>query len=220
MTAWKQIIISLAILVAAAFAWVQFFPGAPEILNRWGIEWAQASTPKIETGSIEASKTAGKDQPSGPKATVITAPATLATINDRLQTIGSGRANATVAVTPYGSGRLEKLMVQSGGHIHSGQIIAELDSETEMIALERAKAARDDFNAKVERMRSLRSSNAATQVQLTDAELAQRNDELSVHDAQIALDRRSVTSPIAGVVGILPIEAGKLRDQSVDDCHG
>jgi RND family efflux transporter MFP subunit len=29
-----------------------------------------------------------------------------------------------------------------------------------------------------------------------------------VHDAEVALDRRSVTSPITGIVGILPIEAG------------
>jgi len=35
-----------------------------------------------------------------------------------------------------------------------------------------------------------------------------RKGDLSVHDAQVALDRRSVVSPIAGVVGILPIEAG------------
>ncbi|MCB1470589.1 MAG: efflux RND transporter periplasmic adaptor subunit, partial [Rhizobiaceae bacterium] len=61
---------------------------------------------------------------------------------------------------------------------------------------------------KVERARALRKSNAITQVQVTQTELDLRNAELSVHDAQVALDRRSVVSPLSGIVGILPIEAG------------
>ncbi|KQZ97798.1 secretion protein HylD [Mesorhizobium sp. Root157] len=205
MTAWKQLVLALVILVAAAAAWVRFFPGAPEVLARWGIEWAHASTPATETGSIRRNaQGAGEHQ----KVIVVTAPATAATINDRLQAIGTGRAKATVGVTPYGSGRLTEVLVQSGAHVAKDQIIAKLDSATEEIAVERARAERDDAVAKAERMRQLRASNAATQVQLTDAELAQRNAELSLHDAEVALERRSITSPISGIVGILPIEAG------------
>jgi RND family efflux transporter MFP subunit len=113
-----------------------------------------------------------------------------------------------VTVTPYTSGRLVEFLVQSGAHVSAGQVIARLDSDTEEIALDRARIARDDAAAKVERMRALAKSNAASSVQLTDAELALRNDELSVHDAEVALQRRSIVSPIDGIVGILPIEAG------------
>ncbi|TIU20915.1 MAG: efflux transporter periplasmic adaptor subunit, partial [Mesorhizobium sp.] len=42
MATWKQIVFALVILVAAAAAWVRFFPGAPEVLARWGIDWAYA----------------------------------------------------------------------------------------------------------------------------------------------------------------------------------
>jgi RND family efflux transporter MFP subunit len=101
-----------------------------------------------------------------------------------------------------------EFLVRSGAHVEAGQVIAKLDSDTEEIALERARITRDDALAKVERARALRKSNAITQVQLTEAELALRNAELSVHDAQVALDRRSVVAPISGIVGILPIEAG------------
>ena len=202
MAAWKQILFAAVILVAAAAAWVRFFPGAPEILARWGIEWASASIPAA--GSAAPQQHAAAD----PRATVVAAPVTSATINDRLQAIGTGRAAATVAVNPYAAGRLVAFEVASGARIQAGQLIARLDSETEEIALERAKAQRDDARAKVERIRALRSSNTATPVQLTDAELELRNAELSVHDAQVTFDRRSVTSPISGIVGILPIEAG------------
>jgi RND family efflux transporter MFP subunit len=204
MSVWKQLVLSLVVLAAAAAAWVKFFPGSDKVLASWGIEWAAASTEKTEKPAATPQGSGSGTQPTF----VVTQAATSATINDRLQAIGTGRANATVTVTPYTSGRLTEFLVQSGAHVEAGQVIARLDSDTEEIALERAKIARDDAIAKVERMRALRNSNAVTEVQLTEAELALRNAELAVHDAQVALDRRSIVSPIAGVVGILPIEAG------------
>ena len=203
MSLWKQLALSLVVLVAAAAAWVKFFPGSDRVLASWGIEWAAASTERTEKAAEP-----GQGAATAAPAFVVAQPVTSATINDRLQAIGTGRANATVTVTPYTSGRLTEFLVQSGSHVEAGQIIARLDSDTEEIALERAKIARDDAAAKVVRMTALRKSNAVTAVQLTEAELALRNADLAVHDAQVALDRRSVVSPIAGVVGILPIEAG------------
>jgi RND family efflux transporter MFP subunit len=204
MKVWKQLLLCGVVLILAAGAWVYFFPGARQVLAGWGVEWAIAA---IEPARTEK-PAENAERRSGSPASVITAAATSATINDRLQAIGTGRANATVTVTPYTSGRLTEFLVQSGARIEKGQVIATLDSETEEIALERAKVARDDSLSKVERARSLRKSNAITQVQLTEAELELRNAELSVHDAQVALDRRSVIAPISGIVGILPIEAG------------
>jgi len=221
MSIWKQLALSLIVLIAAAAAWVNFFPGSRQVLASWGIDWAIASTgPAVKTdqaGGGQGSEQQGRGDRRGAGGgqgggagpiTIVAQPVSTATINDRLQAIGSGRANATVTVTPYTSGRLTEFLVQSGAHIQAGQVIAKLDSETEEIALERAKIAREDAAAKVERMRALRKSSAVTEVQLTEAELLLRNGDLSVHDAQVALDRRSVVSPIAGVVGILPIEAG------------
>jgi RND family efflux transporter MFP subunit len=201
MAAWKQILFAIAILMAAAVAGYMFVPGSAATLARLGI--GSVENPATATGSI-----GGQEEQGARAVSVVTAPVSTATINDRLSAIGTGRARATVSVTPYGSGRLTELLVQSGARVETGQVIARLDSATEEIAVDRARAARDDAVARVERIRQLRTSNAATQVQLTDAELALRNADLTVHDAEVALDRRSVTSPITGIVGILPIEAG------------
>jgi len=202
MKVWKQLLLCVVALVAAAGVWIAFFPSAQQVLARWGIDWAVASpAPTARNPAAEASR--GRAAQS-----VVALPVETATINDRLQAIGTGRANATVTVTPYTSGRLTEFLVQSGAHVAAKQVIATLDSETEQIALERAKIARDAARAKVDRLVALRRSNAATAVQLTDAEIELRNAELAVHDAEVALDRRSVVAPIAGIVGILPIEAG------------
>lgn len=203
MSVWKQIVLSIVILLAAFAGWASFFPGAPQVLARWGIDWASAA-PRTETATAQA----GRRGTGAPAALVVTAPVRTATINDRLQAIGDGRANATVTVTPYTSGRLTEFLARSGARIEKGEVIARLDSDTEEIALERAKIVRDDAEAKVKRLTALRASNTASAVQLTEAELSLRNAELSVHDAEVALERRSVVAPISGIVGILPIEAG------------
>jgi RND family efflux transporter MFP subunit len=131
-----------------------------------------------------------------------------AVINDKLSAIGTGRANNSVTVKPYTAGRVTKIEVESGTHVDVGTVIARIDSEVEEIALDRARIALADAEAKLERMRSLRTANTATQVQVTDAELGVGNARLALRDAQLNLDRRSITAPIAGIIGILPVEAG------------
>src|SRR6185295_4657 len=170
MSVWKQLALSLVVLLVAAAAWVKFFPGSHEILASWGIDWANASTGQPDGKSGHQQSDGGRGKGGGQGAgqggggngpvTIVAEPATSATINDRLQAIGTGRANATVTVTPYTSGRLIAFLVQSGAHIQAGQVIAKLDSETEEIALERTKIARDDAAAKVQRMQALKKSSA------------------------------------------------------------
>ncbi|MFU0505391.1 efflux RND transporter periplasmic adaptor subunit [Pseudaminobacter sp. NGMCC 1.201702] len=204
MAVWKQILFLLVALAAAAAAWLNFFPGAPEVLARWGIEWAEATPSKGSGNAVDIRRQSDR----GPQTAVITAPVITATINDKLSAIGTGRANATVAVNPYVAGRMTELTVTSGTEVEAGTIIARLDSDVEQIALERARIALDDARAKLERARTLRSSNAATAVQVADAEVVLENARLAVRDAELTLERRAITAPISGIVGILPIEAG------------
>ena len=203
MAAWKQLLLVLVVLVAAAAAWVKFFPGAPEILASWGIDWAQTAVTAEQKPSGE-----GQRSRAGPQTAVITAPVVSATINDKLSAIGTGRANNSVTVKPYTSGRLTRIEVISGRRVEVGTVIALLDSEVEEIALDRAKISLADAEAKLERVKSLRSANTASLVQMTDAELVVGNARLALRDAQLNLDRRVITAPIEGIIGILPVEAG------------
>ncbi|MBN9218711.1 MAG: efflux RND transporter periplasmic adaptor subunit [Mesorhizobium sp.] len=207
MRTWKQIAVALVILAAAASGWARFYPGAPEMLSRWGLDWAVAATPPATEGKTAGATQAGRDR-SSQVATIVATPAGTATINDRLQAIGTGRANASVTVNPYSSGRLAELLVESGSHVAEGQIIATLDSETEIIAQDRAKLALQDAQSKLDRVKSLRASNAATPVAVADAEVVLAGARLALRDAELALQRRSVLAPISGTVGILPISAG------------
>lgn len=208
MAAWKQLLFALVILAAAAAAWVLFFPGAPDMLARWGIDWAYAATPPADTGAATNARRANGRNGTRQQVTIVALPAAKAVINDRLQAIGTGRANASVTVNPYSSGRLVEFLVKSGAHVEKGEIIATLDSDTEVIAQNRARLALQDAQAKLDRVKSLRASNAATAVAVADAEVVLANAKLALGDAELALRRRSIVAPISGTVGILPISAG------------
>ena len=203
MSFWKQAVLSITILLVAAAGWVAFFPGAEQVLARWGIEWASAAAPGAGDKKDGDSGKSGNLQ-----ASVVTAPVAIATINDKLSAIGTGRAKSSVIVKPYASGRLTEISVVSGTRVVVGTVIARLDSEAEQIAVDRARIALDDTMAKLDRMKALRSSNTTTAVQLREVELALGNARLELRDAELSLDRRAIVAPIAGIVGILPITAG------------
>lgn len=208
MSFWKQLTLSLMVLVVAGGAWLLFFPGARDTLEGWGLDWAAAAIP-------ERNAAKGEDRPrsggfSQPPAMVVASSITMATINDRLSAIGTGRALSSVQVTPFASGRLTEILVESGTRVSAGDPLALLDSDAEQITRDRARIALEDANARLERITALRSSNTATAVQLKEAELAVSNAQLAVRDAELSLTRRSIVAPISGIVGILPVSAGNF----------
>lgn len=209
MPIWKQLAVCAVLLVAGAIAWTLF--GSPrETLASFGIGSApaasQAEAPVGDPGQAPGRQGGG----------VFTVPVTTATINDRLQAIGTGRAAETVAVTPFASGRLTKILVRSGSTVEAGDIIARLDAQAETIAVDRARFALEDAEARLERINQLRASNTATQVQLTEARLGVENARLALRDAELSLERRDIEAPISGVVGILPVSVGNYVTSSTE----
>lgn len=210
MSIWKQLALTLLILVGAAALWAKFFPGAGDQLARWGIDWLPFETASSEPAAGGPAGRGGGGRGGGgfAQGEVITAGVIEQTINDRLSAIGTGRASRSVSVTPFDSGRMVELLVESGSTVSQGDLIARLDSETEQIAFERAQIALKDAEARLERVQALRSSNTVTQVQVTEATLNVDNARLELRNAELALNRRSVEAPIGGIIGILPITAG------------
>ena len=207
MSFWKQLALSLVVLLAATGAWVIFYPSAPQTLERVGLGWIAAALPERETPTASSRGPAGGGFASQP-ALVIATPIGVETINDRLSAIGSGRAVSSVSVTPFASGRITEILVESGAQIEAGDPIAKLDSDAEEIAVDRARLTLEDAKARLERVKALLNTRTATAVQVTEAELTVRNAELALRDAELSLLRRSISAPISGIVGILPVSVG------------
>jgi RND family efflux transporter MFP subunit len=208
MAVWKQALVSLVIFVIAFAAWVRYFPGAGDVLSRWGVE-----LPASATAKAVPEEQAGRG---GVEPNVLTEAVSTGTVNDRLSAIGTGRANNSVSVTPYSAGRLTEVVARSGTRIEAGGTIARLDSEAEQIAFDRARLAVADAQAKLDRAEALRKTNTVTAVQVKDAELAKQNADLELRDADLKLTRRTIIAPVAGIVGILPVTVGNyVTDDTV-----
>ncbi|WP_299811873.1 efflux RND transporter periplasmic adaptor subunit [uncultured Roseibium sp.] len=204
MSVWKQFLLTLLVIGIAAVIWVRYYPGAGAQLSALGIDWLSFAVAEVAPDD-DGKPRRGRGPQQG---AVVVTPVVEVTINDRLSAIGTSIALQSVALTPYTSGRMNEVLVRSGAVVKPGDVIARLDSDAEEIAVERAANALKDAEARLKRMQALLKTNTATAVQVTDAELEVENARLLLQEAQLALSRRSVETPIGGVVGILPITSG------------
>jgi RND family efflux transporter MFP subunit len=139
---------------------------------------------------------------------VVTTGVTLATINDSLTAIGEGTAVRSVTVVSAAGGTLTEVLVSPGQQVQAGDVIARLEADAEALALDRARLAADDANATLARTEGLASSNVVANTALTAAQLAAANADLEVRNAELALARRTITSPISGTVGLIQVTPG------------
>lgn len=220
----RQILLSLVVLAIAGAAYIWFVPGAPETLARFGITLA-ATTPQEQSPGQGAGPGApggqqarpGGGRPGGPgggggrfnrEMVVVTVPTGFATINDNLTAIGEGEAAHSVTVMSPATGTLRDLVVRPGQEIEAGDVIGHLDAEAEQIAFDRATLAKNDADGALARTQELSRANAATTVQLNAAQLAADNARLELQNAELALQRRTISSPIGGRVGLFQVSPG------------
>lgn len=208
----RQIVASLIVLAAAAAAWVFFVPSSTATLANYGIVLPFGAPPANQVSQRPGGGPGGGGQGGrpGPARTtnVVTTPVTLATINDSLVAIGEGTALGSVTVSSPAGGTLAEILVRPGQTVAAGDVIARLDADAENIDFDRATLAADDASATLARTEGLASSSLVATTALTAAQLAAANADLELRNAEVALSRRTIMSPIAGTVGLIRVTPG------------
>jgi len=150
-------------------------------------------------------------------------------------------ARVTIKLGAAVTGLVAKVLVDRGDIVKEGQIVAQMESEVQsaIVAVakirasndiqQRSLAKRSEFlNRKVDRLQSLRKTEAASQVALdeaqTDAFVAEhgvKEAELNWRLAQAELDRdaaalnlRTIRSPVEGVVTERVMYSGEYRHET------
>lgn len=210
----RQLLVSIVLILVAAFAWLFYAPGAPQMLAGWGVSLPFG--PQLQAQE-NGSRPSGPGGPSsGPRpggfagrtTNVVTTPVALATINDTLSAIGEGTPVRSVTVTAPAGGDLAEILVRPGQVVEAGAVIARFDAAAEQIDLDRARLALEDAQAALTRTSGLASSNVVANTAVSAAQLAVSNAELALRNAEMALNRRTITSPISGTVGLLRVSPG------------
>lgn len=217
MNYWKPVAI-ISLCAAAGLAWLQYSAMQVGSAGTQAVEqMAGNSTPAGQSAQSGGKKPIGQKSTgqnrSGrgggrPPPLVVAQPVTDALINDRLRAVGSGTAKASVSVVPLSGGVLEEILVSSGEFVEKGEVLARLDAEEQQIARDRAARSADNAAVEEARLAKLFRTQTATEADLIRARAALADASLALRDAELKLARREITAPIAGVVGLITVDAG------------
>lgn len=186
-------IVALALFVLAG--WVAFGGGAGGMLFGVG-----------ETGAIGGRKAVDAGVP------VIVAPVASLADDRVIEAVGTGGARLSVELRTEAEGQVRAVGFRAGERVRVGQELVTLDSRQERLALDLAETRLADLQRNVERLRSLRARGSTPQVTLDDAVTAAELARLERDQASLALSKRTIVAPFAGIMGIPQVQAGQRVD--------
>ncbi|MBB4123500.1 efflux RND transporter periplasmic adaptor subunit [Martelella radicis] len=194
---YQQVAVSVCLLAIGSAAWLFLAPGGRAVLTSYGV--------------LEAEPAAGSGgRPpggfSGGGIQVVTAPVTTGTVNDELTAIGSGEAIRSVTVLPEEAGTITELNLSSGDMVEKGEVIAVLDDREQVLARNLAEVALESATRQAEVNRRIKS--AISDLEVYNAEIAERSAELDLEAAELDLSRRRIVAPIDGIAGIVAVNVG------------
>ncbi|MGL6209937.1 MAG: efflux RND transporter periplasmic adaptor subunit [Paracoccaceae bacterium] len=210
MAFWKQLLLTLVVLGAAVAGLAAYVPAVQPWLAMAGL---LEPLQRIGLVPVVVEEAGPGNRGGGGPVPVVAAEAVPVALNDVISAIGSARSVRSVVVQAEVEGQITALHVVAGQVVTAGQLIAELDSEAARIALDRAELILADARVTSGRVAQLQARGAATDLQVQDAELALKTAELASREAEFELRRHRIVAPIAGSLGLLPVEAGdRLSD--------
>ena len=145
-----------------------------------------------------------------PVTPVFVTEARLTTIEDRIEALGTLRANESVELSTAVTETVTALHFDDGDRVESGQVLVEMTSAEEHAQLDEARASVAEARRQYQRIKSLMENQTAS-----ESLLDQRKREWETGKAQLAaiesrLADRLVRAPFSGVVGLRNVSVGAL----------
>ena len=144
----------------------------------------------------------------GRAAQVITQAVTFEQQSSRVEAVGSAEAIRSVVLYPAVADKVTAVNFEPGQRVEKGQVLLELDSRRQRVAVERATIQLRDAQRTVARLQESRERGAIAQSVLDDAITARDLLQVQLTEAQTELEDRAVRAPFSGVVGLTDVEPG------------
>ncbi len=136
--------------------------------------------------------------------------AELATIEDRIEALGTLRANESVELTTSVTETVTAINFDDGDRVKAGQVLIEMTDDEEHALLEEASVTVDEAKRQYRRIKSLRVQQSASESQLDEQRRVWEASRARFAAIESRLADRLVLAPFAGVVGLRNISIGTL----------
>ncbi len=143
-----------------------------------------------------------------PPTAVMAQTVVLQTVNDRIEALGTLKANEAVKITVKASDFVTGIYFQDGQRVKQGDLLLKLESTEEEALLQEARYTQEEARSQLERIEVIAKRGDASQSLLDE-----RQREFNVAKARLAaiesrLADRKVLAPFSGVVGLRNVSPG------------
>jgi membrane fusion protein (multidrug efflux system) len=169
-----------------------------------------ADPPSAEPAGRPGTAVAQPNGRVGSSVAVVTAVARTERVSNKLNALGTARANESVDITTKASNLVTAVKFEDGQRVRRGQVLVELDSAQARADLAEAEAARTESTSQYNRSRELASTRAVSESQLEQLEAQMKANVARVAAANARLEDTVVRAPFNGRVGLRRVSVGSL----------
>jgi membrane fusion protein (multidrug efflux system) len=126
-----------------------------------------------------------------------------------LKAIGTLAAVQGVAVSADLPGIVERIAFESGGEVHQGDLLVQLDTSQEQAQLTAVEADRDLARLNFERLQGLVNEGAISRADYDKAAAEQKQTEARVGEIRATIARKTIRAPFSGILGIRQVNLGQ-----------
>lgn len=141
-------------------------------------------------------------------ADVITLPISFEKKSSRVEAVGTAEAIRSVIIYPAVADKVIAVNFVPGQFINKHDVLLQLDSRRQKVALERVTIQLADAERTVARLKESRKKEAIAQSALDDAITARDLLKVQLIEVKTELEDRTVKAPFSGVVGLTDVEPG------------
>lgn len=129
---------------------------------------------------------------------------------DRIEALGTARANESVVITANVTETVSKVHFEDGQQVEAGALLVELESDEERAQLSEARANRADARLRFGRVSDLVESGTESQSRYDEVRTALDATEARVAELEARVADRQIRAPFAGILGLREVSPGTL----------
>ncbi|RMF08667.1 MAG: efflux RND transporter periplasmic adaptor subunit [Alphaproteobacteria bacterium] len=155
------------------------------------------------------------DRPTAARMDDMAAPVIVATVRpvdfaDRIQAIGTAKANESVEITAKVTDTVRRVNFEDGMEVEAGQVLVELTRAEELALLEEAKATLAEAEQQHRRIADLVSRGSASRARLDEQTRIRDAARARVDALEARLADRLIRAPFSGILGFRQVSPGTL----------